>query len=333
MSEESQSHFDKLLDRRRDPVDGTPYFSPSFSEYEAYGPYTRYLLESGQSISREYSRRLFRITGNLIRKFQQEVQHKNLHIDIRYQGAIQSNTQVELLGDVEILAILRPTPKSKAFKSVEKLGTLLMGTLANNELFERVDYSNKINIDLQTKNPAARISVLPTMWVDTQAYFQSRREIDRGIAEYDFNSRTRRSYLPFRNIARINHKDMHAGGNLKRLIRMIRCIQLDADDPINLNHYEISCTLFNLHEKKLGVDPSFMLTLLPKVSVYLEKLVKFNMYPKVISPSRKELVFGNREEKGEEIMKLKQEVDQVIEKLHQELSESGKTIEGSFAYY
>ena len=332
MSEDSNSHLNKLLDRRFDPDKKEAYLSPSFHENDKYGAWTKYLLECTKPIDHSYRKTVFQVTGDLIKKFNSELNHQNLKIDIRYQGAIQSNTHVHLLGDVEILVILTPRSKEKASKSVEKLGTLIMSALSNSSLFDRVDFSNKTNIDLTTKYPQAEVSVLPTVWIDTQSYKESRREIDRGIAEYDFLKRTRRSYLPFRNIARINFKDLQVNGNLKRIIRLVRCIQLDSEEPIHLNHYEIACMLYNLREKKLGISEDYILTLLPKVSLYLEKLVKFDMLKRVISPSRKELVFINEEEKKPELLKLKDEIDMVLGNLSHELRQDGKTIENAFPY-
>ncbi len=332
MSEDSNSHLNKLLDRRFDQDKKEAYLSSSFHEYENYGPWTKYLLECTKPLDLSYRKTVFRVTGEMIKKFESELNHENFKIDIRYQGAIQSNTQVHLLGDVEILVILTPRSKEKASKSVEKLGTLLMSALSSSSLFDKVDFSSKTNIELVAKYPQAQVSVLPTVWIDTQSYKESRREIDRGVAEYDFLKRTRRSYLPFRNIARINFKDLQVRGNLKRIIRLVRCLQLDSEENINLNHYEIACMLYNLREKKLDISQDYILTLLPKVSLYLEKLVKFDMLKRVISPSRKELVFINEEEKKPELLKLKKEIDMVLGNLSHELRKDGKTIESPFPY-
>ncbi len=332
MSGDNHNYLEKLFGRRFDDDKGEPYLSASFNQFEDYGPITKYLLESMQPIPKPYSKQLFTITAKLIRDFQHAMDHRRIPIDIRYQGAIQTNTQVDPYGELEVMVILQPRNKERASKSVEKLGTALMGVLTESQLFAKVDFSNKLNVHVLTKYPKAELTILPTIWIDTQVYKESRREIDRGIAEYDFLNKTRRSYLPFRNIARINYKDAKTNGNLKKLIRLVRSIQLDAEEPIHLNHYEVACTLFNIREKKLDIDSAYILNLLPRISQYLDKMVRFNMYRRVISPSRKELVFGDRKEKGAELLKLKHAIDEVIAALKDELRSSGRTIESRLPY-
>ena len=332
MSEELGQKLNKLMERRFDETLSGPYLSPSFHQFTDYGSITKYLLESAQPIHEDYRKKLYVLTGNLVNKFKKEANYSGLNIDIRYQGAIQCETHISLYGEIEILVILKSRPREKASKSVEKLGTVLMHLLSGSSEFQKVDYSNKINIQLTTNSPKANISVLPTVWVNTGAYNQSKLEIDRGIAEYDFANKTRRSYLPFKNIAKINQKDELVDGNLKRLIRLIKSIQVDADEAIDLSDYELAATLYNIHARKLKVEPEYLFSLLPVISLYFEKLVKFNMLKRVISPSRKELVFSHKEKKEIEIQKLKKALDVVIRDLKEELRTNGRQIDSRIPY-
>lgn len=331
MNTDFEQQLEKLLARRFDRAKKEAFVSPAFATCE-YGPCGKYLLEAMQPIDDTYSKKVFEVTGRVINKIKSDLWDRNIRLDLRYQGALQSNTHVHLAGEVEIMVILHPREKIKAYKSVQKLGRLIMGMVSESELFSAVDYSNQIHILTTHKIPEVNLTIMPTIWVNTEAFLKSKREIDRGIAEYDFKNKTRKSYLPFRNIARINQKDTLVNGNLKRLIRMVKCIQLDAEEPIDLNDYELACSLYNIHEKKLNIEPEYILSLLPKVSSYLDKLVRFNMFKKVISPSRKELVFGHKKEKGEELLKLKNELDRVIEALKAEMGSNGKSLDSPMAY-
>ena len=56
--------------------------------------------------------------------------------------------------------------------------------------------------------------------------------------------------MPFLNIARINRKDRYANGNLKRMIRLLKTIQKDTEEKIELTDYELSSVLYNMNIKK-----------------------------------------------------------------------------------
>lgn len=332
MDNSPKTPLDKLLDRRFDTAREEHFLSESYEKFD-YGPYLKYTLESMQPMDISHTKRLYTVSGKVLQRVRGFFDERSVNIDLRYQGAVHTNTHIQLNSELEILAILRPRNKVEAYKSVEKLGTLLMSLFSGEpESFDKVDFSNKVNIQLSTRRPSVDLNVLPTIWVDTAAFSESKREIDRGIAEYDFQNKTRKSFLPFRNMARINVKDAKVNGNLKRLIRLAKNIQLDAEEKINLSDYELACCLYNIHEKKLSVPKENLVAMLPAVANYLEKLGKTGMFRRIISPSRKELVFGNKDDKGEELMKLKQHIDQLLANLKDELKSDQKTIDHSFKY-
>lgn len=332
MDNTPQTPLDRLLERRYDTIRETHYLSENYEQFD-YGPYLKYTLESMQPMNGPHTRRLYTVSGKVLQKIRKFFDQRAVNIDLRYQGAVHTNTHISLDGELEILAILRPRNKVEAYKSVEKLGTLLMGLFSGEpESYDKVDFSNKINIQISTRKPTVDLSVLPSIWVDTSAFRETKREIDRGIAEYDFINKTRKSFLPFRNMARINVKDNKVNGNLKRLVRFVKNVQIDASENIELSNYELTSCLYNIHDKKLLVSAESLLSILPAVSNYLEKLGKTGMYRRIISPSRKELVFGNKEEKGEELIKLKLQLDAHLEQLQQELKSDQKTIDHSFKY-
>ncbi len=332
MDNSPKTPLDKLLERRFDSAREEHILTESFEKFE-YGPYLKYTLECMQPIDGSNTKRLYAVSGKVLQRIRGFFDERSVNIDLRYQGAVHTNTHIQLNGELEILAILRPRNKVEAYKSVEKLGTLLMGLFSGEpESFDKVDFSNQINIQLSTRRPSIDLVVLPTIWVDTTAFRESKREIDRGIAEYDFLNKTRKSFLPFRNMARVNVKDTKVNGNLKSLIRLIKNLQLDAEEKIDLSDYELTCCLYNIHEKKLSVPSESLISMLPVIANYLEKLGKTGMYRRIISPSRKELVFGNKEEKGEELLKVKNQLELLIDHLKGELKSDQKTIDHSFKY-
>tara|TARA_Y100000817_G_C16415036_1_gene349327 strand:- start:44 stop:496 length:453 start_codon:yes stop_codon:yes gene_type:complete len=146
--------------------------------------------------------------------------------------------------------------------------------------------------------------------------------------------KTRRRYLPFLNIARINAKDNRCNGGLKRIIRLLLTLQRDSEEDIDLNWYEISSVIYAIPEKQLKFNNEYALSLLGVVSAQLNRVVTDKNYrERLLSPSEKELVFGSRHYLTDEVVKLKTELDHLIQDLNEDLRQDGdKTIYSEVKY-
>ncbi len=332
MSKDFEPFLKKLWGRRYDELRKQLYLSDAFLRCD-YEPVMKYLLECMQPIPSTYNEYLYHSCQRVADKLQRDLAEEGLSPDFRYQGPRQTNTEVMLYGDIEMMLVLTPNENTCAKEDVHHLATLLHQFCENSSMFRAVDFGCDAAIRVKTmKKPFASLTILPCIWVDTGHYKDGRKEISRGVAEYDFKRDIRKSYLPFRNIARINQKDDQVRGNLKRLSRMLRCLQLDAQERINLTQYELTCALYNLPGRHLQIEPRYILSLLPVISEYLDQLARYEMYRKVMSPSKKELVFGHDESKGGELLKLKSVLDDVIIDLQDELRPLNKDLTNGFPY-
>ncbi len=332
MSKDFEPFLKKLQERRFDELRKQLYLSDAFlkCDYEAS---MKYVLECMQPIPPLYNEHLYHTCQRVADKLQRDLAEEGIFPDFRYQGSRQTDSAVTLYGDIEMMLVLAPQPEADAKAAVRQLSGLVRQFCENSSMFRTVDHGCDAAIRVRTmKKPFVSLSILPCIWVDTDKYKTGGKEISRGIAEYDFKRGVRKSYLPFRNIARINQKDDKVRGNLKRLSRMLRCLQLDAPERINLTQYELTCALYNMSERHLQIEPRYIVSLLPAVSDYLDQLARYGMFRKVMSPSKKELVFGHDENKGKELQKLKNVVDDVIIDLQDELRPLNKDLTNGFPY-
>ncbi|MEQ9306487.1 MAG: hypothetical protein RJQ14_21420 [Marinoscillum sp.] len=314
--------LENLLGRRYDEALRESIVSDAFEECE-YADSIKYALEAMQEIDPSYAYKTFHITKRIQDKLDKVFHEIDLKVDFRYQGPIQTETHIVLYGGVELM-ILSKTYSKKPWTQVTRIAQEVMGTLTGDQNFTGIDYSSKLRIKLFTSKPQCEIKLLPAVWLDNPEFLTSKREIDRGICEYNMLKKTRRKYLPFMNIARINAKDSRCNGGLKKIIRLLLSLQRDSTANIELNWYEISSMIYAIPEKQLKFNSEYSLSLLGVVSAQLNRVVTDKNYrERLASPSEKELVFGSRHYLNDEVVKLKTELDLLIQDLNAELKKDG----------
>ncbi|WP_258098118.1 hypothetical protein [Marinoscillum pacificum] len=314
--------LENLMGRRYDEALRESILSDAFEECE-YPDALKYALEAMEEIDPSYAYKTFHITKRIQDKLDKVFNEINLKVDFRYQGPIQTETHIVLYGGVELMVLNKPYDK-KPWVTINQIAGEVMGVLTGDQSFREIDYSSKLRIKLSTTKPKCELKILPAVWLDNNDYLETKREIDRGICEYNMLKKTRRRYLPFLNIARINAKDNRCNGGLKRLIRLLLSLQRDASEDIDLNWYEISSMLYAIPDKQLKYNKEFALSLLGVVSAQLNRVVTDKSYrERLLSPSEKELVFGSRHYLTDEVAKLKTELDLLIQDLNEELRQDG----------
>jgi hypothetical protein len=330
MNKEYSIYLENLKGRRYDEVLKEPIFSESFHQHDN-PDVLKYVLESMHEIEPGYSYKLFsaiRRTQDLIT---QQLKMRDIVVDARYQGPHSTDTHIELYGDLEMMIILKSFDR-KPSRSIEALATEITDILTKAEAYNKIDYSEKNRINIQTSKPTCNVSILPAIWVESSLYRQSTLEINRGICEFNFSKKTRRMYLPFLNIARINSRDRKLGGGLKAIARLLVSLKQDAEEPISLTHDEILGIIYNIPIKELAIPSNQILSVLPNVSLHLNRLINDNEHrEKLLSPSKKEYVFGKKN-KMVVIQQLKVELDEVIDDLKDGLKTVHKTLMSPMDY-
>jgi hypothetical protein len=289
----------------------------------------QYTLEAMREIDPTYSYSLFsavRKTQNLIT---QNLKQAKITVDVRYQGPHGTDTHIELFGDLDLLVILRHKG-DKPTKKVENVAKFIVETLSNTRSYNKVDYSSRNKIYIQTQTPKCNVSITPAVWVDSNLYKKSKLEINRAIAEFDFQNKTKKIYLPFLNIARINTRDRNMKGSVKPLIRLVRNLERDTELENKLTFNEICGVVYNIPGKAITLKNNDYLQTLKGLSDQLKKLIHDDEYRIALrSPSRVELVFGKKDRR-ESLHQLKTQLDLLIEDLQAYLASKNKSLADAF---
>ena len=332
MTHDYSALLDNLHGRRFDEARRESIMSDSFEMCD-YPESLKYCLECMEETDPSYAYKAFYVSKKIQEKLIKEFQVRDLKIDFRYQGPIQTETNILLFGGIE-LVLLQEAKSPKPWEQVKRLSAEVMDILTKEGEFKSVDFSNKHKIKVTTIKPTCEVAILPAIWLNNSDFKESKREIDRGIIEYDFNRKIQRKYLPFKHIARINAKDKKTNGGLKRLIRLATTLIRDGHDAdIQLSYSEIDAIVYAIPAKQLVHDPKKVLALLGIMSAQMNRVARDLSYlQKLVSPSEKELVFGKKPGKQEEVKKLKKLLDDLISDVKEDLSKMDKNIYSELSY-
>lgn len=323
MSKNYSTYIENLKGRRYDEVLHGPSLSNSFESTDYPDP-VKYGLEAMKEIDPSYSYKLFssfRTTQNLLA---QRLKLVGKAIDVRYVGAHNTETHVELYGDLELLIVLRKFKKASA--DVQGLGNEIVNILTAAQAYNSVDYSDQHRILVQLRKPQCNVVITPCIWVDSTLYKKSHLEINRSICEYNFESKKRKIYLPFLNMARVNSRSRKLSGSLKAIIRLLRSLMMDSENNIDLSYDDLVGLVYNMSVKELAVPKEQYLGLLPNISLHLQRVITDDEFRQtLLSPSRKEYVFGKLD-KVSAIQVLKNEIDEYIADVNSSLKSLNKSI-------
>ncbi len=329
MNHSYSTYLENLKGRRYDEELHGPTLSKGFADSTHPDP-VKYALEAMQEIDHSYSYKLFsaiRGTQNLIT---QKLKAQDILVDVRYHGAHNTGTHIDLYGDLEMLLILKKYTKASA--DVGRLAKATINILNEAKAYNLVDYSRKHKIRVQTRKPVTTIHLIPSIWLETSLYKKNHLEINMGVSEYNFGEKKKKSHMPFLNMARFNRKDRVVGGGLKGMTRLIRSLMVDSGKKFNVSFEELVGILYNIDEKDLTAPPEFQLGLLRKVSEQFTRVIKSSEYSrKLLSPSRREYVFG-QELRIRDLQPLKNEIDSFIADLDESLGPKSKNIESPLEY-
>ena len=323
-----QLDFKLLLDnikrRRFDEAIRDHLLSDSFGD-DNIPEAIRYAMESMQEVDPGYAYKVYANTRKIEGPIKRELEKKYGRIDVRYQGALRTETHIRLYGEVDMLFILNEKATSKEVFSLgqdirEKLGT---------DNYQSVDFSSGAQIKVITEKPACKINIIPCSWINNPKYMEKKNEIYRGIASYNFKQKTKKKTLPFLNMARMNMKNRDTNGGYKKVVRLLR--SLATDESVSLSAFELACLVYGMDDRQLEFEKNKELAMLPWVSSYISDLVKDGpRFETLLSPSEKELIFGSRQDKKDGVTKLNNALSMLNAELKQHL---GDRLNGSSNYF
>lgn len=180
-----------------------------------------------------------------------------------YQGSVTNDTHILAFSDVDLLAV------NENFWDVETVqpgGTVYGGdTTADMRSMRmssvlilrrqfptsRVDDSNSVAVKIEGGSLKRKVDVVPCIWWHTDKYLKSRDKEDKGIKVFNNATAKRIPNKPFLHNARVDQRDNGVGGNLRRVVRLLKSLRYDANlragsEKVEISSYDITGIAFNM---------------------------------------------------------------------------------------
>lgn len=344
MIKDYNKRIESLNKRRYDDTIRKAVLSESFFS-ESFGKTTKYVLESMKEIDSNYTKNTYEASSKIQVHLKTGLNADGIEVEFEHQGSVPMNTHIKLHSDIDLVVIhngffsLEPplTPSipynGNPIDDLKQLREKCFKIL--NGIYEQVDNSNSKSIAVYPTQPKRKVDVVQANWYDSIEYVNSGRlKKFRGFNIYDYHANIRKTDFPLLNISNINDKDVLVRGSLKRSIRFLKTLKVDADYEIKLSSFEISTIAYNIDNYTLNKSQNQSIALLPVLSNHLNEVITNKFYrDSIFSANGKEQVFKDcNDSKVLELKKLKREVDEIIEDLKEEIRPLYKTIDSEILY-
>lgn len=335
--------LEKLKKRRSDDLLQKSFVSESFYKTE-FSESVKYALESMREIDSNYTQNTYLASEKVRANLTKGYESKGLSVTYKHQGSVETNTTIKLHSDIDILAITgkynsleHPLVPSSPYQGnplndLKELRNESYNIL--NSVYKQVDDSKSKAIQVFPTDPKRKVDVVIANWYHSVEYNNNgSHEKYRGVQIYDKNNHSRKEDFPFLHISKINEKGSITNDGLKKIIRLLKTLKIDADYSIDLSSFEITSIVYNMSISSLLKSQNQSLLLLPETSTQLDKIINDKPYREsLLSPNGKELVFGTDASKIVEIKKLKLELDELIQDINEELGKAYKKIDNQIIY-
>lgn len=191
-------------------------------------------------------------------------------VEYRMQGSVPLNVHIKGHSDVDMLIINHPTflyetpvvtgssyipseddrPMTDILK---ELRLLCEEKLTKRYYVAKVNCDNAKSIALEGGSLQRKVDIVPSCWLDTLEYQHSKDESVRGINIYDKKNHKLIGNSPFKHIKLVNNKDIVYGGNLKKVVRLLKNLIADMPDgkyrkAKKLSSFDLVSLVYHMNE-------------------------------------------------------------------------------------
>jgi len=168
------------------------------------------------------------------------------------QGSVTNDTHILAFSDVDLLAVnenfydvetVQPGATyygNDTTADMRRVRTSSVQILRQQFPTARVDDSNSVAVKIEGGALRRKVDVVPCNWWHTDKYVRSREKQDKGIKVFNNATAERIPNKPFLHNARIDERDNRVGGNLRRVVRLLKSLRYDANTRAGSNKCQSS---------------------------------------------------------------------------------------------
>lgn len=264
--------------------------------------------------------------------------------EFKMQGSVALDIHIEGYSDVDMLILKKgivgvetptignyskPSDPRSLLEIVQEIRTESEAKLTSRYHAAEVNCNGSKSIALSGGSLKRQIDIVPSCWYDSLRYQQTLMEHDRPVKIYDKSNHCFIENSPFLHIKRVNDKDEQYGGNLKKVIRLMKNIRADMPDYKKrtakaLSSYDLAGIAYHMNDDLL-CSQYLPLALLERVRRYLSLLVSSQaMRDLIYVPDDTRKVF-NEDPKFAALVTLFDEVDALAKAIQKAIEPTSYT--------
>lgn len=276
------ARLDKLRSRRVDPQHMLAKAANEIYERIQEDDAVRYALGAMQPIDSEYTRNTYAESERVQNQLTAGYDSDSLKVNFAHQGSVTSDTHIKAHSDIDLLVVetrfislehpLQPASpyQGDALQDLMELRFAAERILCQAFPAATVDCNGGKAISLYGGSLRRKIDVVLSSWLDTPEYKAGQGEHFRGVSVLDKLAQTRISNKPFLHNRRLDERDASERGHLRKVIRLLKSLKYDADQPPNLSSYDIAALAWAPPPGFWNVDPQQELLLIDLACKWLD---------------------------------------------------------------
>ncbi|WP_122223805.1 hypothetical protein [Pseudomonas syringae group genomosp. 3] len=301
-------------------------------ESRSSGQWVRYALGVMREVNPNYTKN-FMSEGERVKK---QITHRiSTDVQFEYQGSVPLNTHIQGASDIDILVLLggyltfdlhgyractTDYSSCAGLSGVAQLASLRKELeLALKAAYPAADVDIKRDkaIALSGGSLSRKMDVVPSYWNDSAAYQISRNKKDRETRVYRKNTGDTVLNRPFLHMDKINQKDRRTCGGTKKIIRLLKSLKADSDNPaaILVSGYDIAGLVYHFEEALMSVPVCDELTLVAVAKQQLARIIESKLWSMGLTTPDGVRRIIDSEEKFKSIRLLWDEVNDLGKKL------------------
>lgn len=299
------SRLDRLSARRIDASVKTRQLQEVYkriSEDDA----VKYVVGAMQPIDPEYTKNSLAEGERVREQLKAGLDIRHIGADFRYQGSVTNDTHIRAHSDVDILVltakywtleppqVVDPLYAGDPIADLKELRTASIAILKAAYPAATVDDSGSKCVAVSGGSLRRRVEAIPSNWWHTVEYAQYATEVFRGVQILDLKGPSRLANKPFLHNARIEQRDRETGGNLRRVVRLLKSVKYDSERSVALSSYDVTALAYRMPDTYLAAESDQPLLLLKNANQFLQFVAANGTYRAGLKvPNAMRAIFGS----------------------------------------
>ncbi|POA74908.1 hypothetical protein [Pseudomonas sp. GW531-T4] len=304
-------------------------------EARSTGEWAKYTLGIMQEVDSKY-------TANSVaegERVKNQIKNRiNTTVAFEYQGSVPLNVHIRGVSDIDILVLL------DSYLTYDRTGSRASDYLpwsGPSGIDLLVNLRRELEVELKAAFPQAEVDILgdkaiglsggsltrkvdvvPSHWHDSATYQASRNKKDREVYIFQKHTRTTFGNRPFLHIDKVNEKDRRCNGGAKKIIRMLKNLKADSDNPslISVNSYEIAGLVYHFEDQPISLPVYRELALVAATKQQLDRMIDNKLWTMGLTTPDGIRKIIDSEAKFNSLKLLQAEVNELVKNLAIELT-------------